>query len=158
MSTEKFESTVMNIPASAWASGVAAEAYKVRARFVYNKGLALQMERKEKGENRHGYAALCKVLTDWRHAEESSFLAEAPTHALQQSLKDLDRAFVGHTCGENRKSQAKFACMRCGHIANADHNAAQNILAAGLAVIACGEKPMGSSMKQEPTVSAMLIA
>jgi hypothetical protein len=29
MSTEKFESTVMNIPASAWASGVAAEAYKV---------------------------------------------------------------------------------------------------------------------------------
>ncbi|GAA5533950.1 transposase [Deinococcus aluminii] len=34
----------------------------------------------------------------------------------------------GHTCRENRVSQARFVCQRCGHTANADHNAALNIL------------------------------
>lgn len=33
-----------------------------------------------------------------------------------------------HTCRENRSSQARFVCQRCGHTANADHNAALNIL------------------------------
>src|ERR1700730_9109121 len=69
------------------------------SRYVYNKALALQIERREKGEYRHGYTALCKILTDWRHAERSSFLAEAPTHPLQQALKDLDRAFVNLYAG-----------------------------------------------------------
>lgn len=40
----------------------------------------------------------------------------------------------------------------------ADVNAASNVLAAGLAVIACGEVPMGISMKQEPTNQAILVA
>lgn len=35
----------------------------------------------------------------------------------------------GHTCKENRVSQAKFKCVRCGHEQNADVNAARNILA-----------------------------
>jgi transposase len=33
---------------------------------------------------------------------------------------------------ENRKSQAKFECISCGHAENADTNAAKNILALGL--------------------------
>ncbi|MBL1353266.1 MAG: transposase, partial [Zetaproteobacteria bacterium] len=37
-----------------------------------------------------------------------------------------------------RVSQSKFLCQQCGHSANADHNAALNILAAGHAVFACG--------------------
>lgn len=40
---------------------------------------------------------------------------------------------------ENRQTQALFACIKCGHTENADINAAKNILAAGRAVIACGE-------------------
>ena len=45
----------------------------------------------------------------------------------------------GHTCPENRPSQAVFACVRCGLRLHADHNAARNILrAAGYAVSACG--------------------
>ena len=44
-----------------------------------------------------------------------------------------------HCCPENRRKQALFLCVACGHTTNADNNAALNILAAGLAVIACGE-------------------
>ncbi len=61
-------------------------------------------------------------------------------------------ACCGHTEKANRITQAKFECVACGHQQNADINAAQNILAAGLAVIACGEiAQLGFSVKQEPT-------
>ncbi len=45
----------------------------------------------------------------------------------------------GHVSGDNRKSQAVFKCIRCNHESNADLNAAVNILAAGQAVLACGD-------------------
>ena len=62
----------------------------------------------------------------------------------------------GHVSPNNRLSQAIFACEECGHRENADLNAAKNILAAGHAVIACGEvvRPVSTkaaSGKQEPT-------
>lgn len=63
-------------------------------RFVFNKALALQKERYEQGETKLGYAALCKQLTAWRNSEETPWLADAPVHALQQSLKDLERAYT----------------------------------------------------------------
>lgn len=60
----------------------------------------------------------------------------------------------GHVSAENRKTQGSFACVACGHQADADVNAARNILAAGCAVIACGERILSDpSKKQEPTVS-----
>ena len=34
----------------------------------------------------------------------------------------------GHRSSENRKTQSQFACVKCGYTANADVNAAQNIL------------------------------
>jgi putative transposase len=40
----------------------------------------------------------------------------------------------GHCTAENRKSQAVFVCVRCGHATHADVNAAVNILRAGLAL------------------------
>jgi putative transposase len=60
----------------------------------------------------------------------------------------------GHVSAENRKTQAVFRCVRCGHAADADVNAAKNILAAGHAVIACGDtKGAVRPPAQEPTVS-----
>jgi putative transposase len=57
----------------------------------------------------------------------------------------------GHTAKENRVSQSVFTCVACGHTENADVNAAKNILAAGHAVLACGESvQQGRSLKQEP--------
>jgi len=62
-------------------------------RFVYNKALALQKERFERGEKKLGYAGLCKGLTEWRNGVETPWLADAPVHPLQQTLRDLERAY-----------------------------------------------------------------
>lgn len=62
-------------------------------RFVYNRALALQKERYTQGEKKLGYAGLCKELTVWRNSAETAWLADAPAHPLQQSLRDLDRAY-----------------------------------------------------------------
>ena len=62
-------------------------------RFVFNQALALQKERYEQGEKKLGYAGLCKLLTEWRNSSETAWLADAPVHPLQQTLKDLERAY-----------------------------------------------------------------
>ena len=41
----------------------------------------------------------------------------------------------GHRSSENRKTQSQFACVKCGHTANADINAAVNILQSGRSVL-----------------------
>ncbi|HGN1543426.1 TPA: zinc ribbon domain-containing protein, partial [Proteus mirabilis] len=58
-------------------------------------------------------------------------------------------ACCGHTAKENRQSQSKFECLECGYTANADINAARNILAAGHAVLACGGR-----VQSDPPVEA----
>jgi putative transposase len=63
-------------------------------RFVCNTGLALQKTRFEAGETKLSYAGLCKLLTQWRSNAETSWLKDAPTHPLQQALKDLERAYI----------------------------------------------------------------
>jgi transposase len=55
----------------------------------------------------------------------------------------------GRVAGENRKSQAVFACTACGYVGNADVNAARNI-AAGHAVTARGGPPLGKPTNREP--------
>lgn len=62
-------------------------------RYVWNKALALQLERYEQAQKKHGYAELCKIITEWRNGEETAFLYQSPIHPLQQTLKDLDRAY-----------------------------------------------------------------
>lgn len=59
-------------------------------------------------------------------------------------------AHCGHVGRENRQTQAAFRCVACGHVSNADTNAAINILRrAGQARIACGDSPLGELVKQE---------
>jgi putative transposase len=60
----------------------------------------------------------------------------------------------GHSDSRNRPLPSVFRCVRCGHAADPDVNAARNILAAGHAVIACGERCIRDrSPKQEPSVA-----
>jgi putative transposase len=63
-------------------------------RFVFNKALAMQKAIYEGGEKKLGYAGLCKMLTEWRNSLETAWLADSPVHPLQQSLKDLERAYT----------------------------------------------------------------
>lgn len=62
-------------------------------RFAYNKALALQKKLFESGQKKLGYAGLCKALTDWKKDSSTGWLAQAPVHPLQQSLKDLERSY-----------------------------------------------------------------
>lgn len=48
----------------------------------------------------------------------------------------------------NRKSQSEFVCTSCGHKANADHNAALNILSRGTA-LSRKREPIGCALTQE---------
>ncbi len=63
-------------------------------RFVFNKALALQQARREQGEKKLGYAELCKQLTQWKRDGSTAWLADTPSQALQQTLKDLERAYT----------------------------------------------------------------
>lgn len=62
-------------------------------RFLWNKALALEKETYEADGKRLGYNALAGLLRDWKKQEETVFLSEAHSQILQQSLKDLDKAY-----------------------------------------------------------------
>ncbi|QVL51454.1 MAG: transposase [Thiocapsa sp.] len=63
-------------------------------RFVFNKALAMQQERYAAGEKRLGYAGLCSALIEWKAAPATAWLCDTPSQALQQTLKDLERAYT----------------------------------------------------------------
>ena len=55
-----------------------------------------------------------------------------------------------HIAKENRQTQARFECVKCTYFANADVNAARNILAAGHAVLSVeGGRGKGHPLKQK---------
>ena len=87
-----------------------------------------------------GWSMLRRRLTDKAATCGVTVVAVNPAHTSQRC------AACGHTGADNRKSQAIFRCRACGHEANADVNAALNILAAGLAVTARG----GTSRSKGP--------
>jgi len=73
------------------------------ARYVYNKALALKKERYEKKEQLTRFQ-LDKLLVRWK--QETPWLREAPAHALQQAILDLDRAYTNFF--ERRAKFPKF--------------------------------------------------
>jgi putative transposase len=68
--------------------------YAGACRFVFNRALAEQKERYERGEKKLGYAALCASLASWKDESGLAWLRDAPSQALQQVLKDLERAYA----------------------------------------------------------------
>ncbi len=63
------------------------------ARFVWNKSLAMNLERLENKQKILWYQEMAFWLTLWKRSEEYGFLKECPSQVLQQKLKDLERAF-----------------------------------------------------------------
>lgn len=72
-----------------------------------------------------GWAALARLL-DYKARR---VVRVPPQHTSQTCNR------CGHVAAENRKTQAAFKCVACGHEANADVNAARNILRRGLSLM-----------------------
>ena len=62
-------------------------------RLIYNKGLAMRNDAYSNGE-KIGYNQTSAMLTDLKKQADFAFLRDVDSIALQQSLRDLDRAFV----------------------------------------------------------------
>lgn len=62
-------------------------------RLVWNKALAMNLHRLEHKQWMLGYQETAFWLTLWKKTEELGFLREAPSQPLQQTLKNLERAF-----------------------------------------------------------------
>ncbi|MEY8400614.1 transposase [Enterobacter kobei] len=69
-------------------------------RFVYNKGLALLNDIYHSGKKFMGYNQLASELVGWKSEESLSWLKSSPSQCLQQSLRDLDRAFRNFFSGK----------------------------------------------------------
>ena len=73
----------------------------------------------------------------WGFAQLRAFIAYKALLA-GVPLMIVDPRNTSRTCSQcgfvdkrNRRSQAEFSCLRCGHQANADHNAARNLATRG---------------------------
>jgi putative transposase len=75
-----------------------------------------------------GWGIFLRVLYAKAESAGRHMIAVDPRHT------SLRCAECGHTAAGNRVTQAEFRCLGCGHQANADVNAARNILRAGLAL------------------------
>ena len=69
-------------------------------RFVFNKALALQQAHYAESKKKLSYADLCKQLTEWRKSSETQWLSETHSQPLQQTLKDLERAYLPAAFGD----------------------------------------------------------
>ena len=61
-------------------------------------------------------------------------LAGVPLHTVDPRNTSRTCHVCGHCAKANRKSQASFCCVECGHTENADRNAAMNISRASVMV------------------------
>ena len=108
---------------------VVVEALPVRAMSASAKGTAAEPGRRvqqKAGLNRaildQGWG-LFRTMLAYKLVDRGGKLVEVPAAHTSQTC-----ACCGHVDAANRQSQAVFVCGRCGHRANADTNAAINIL------------------------------
>ncbi|EET6885609.1 IS200/IS605 family element transposase accessory protein TnpB [Escherichia coli] len=62
-------------------------------RFVFNRALARQNENHEVGNKYIPYGKMASWLVEWKNATETQWLKDTQSQPLQQSLKDLERAY-----------------------------------------------------------------
>lgn len=78
-------------------------------RFIYNQGLAYRIAQYKAGAKAN-YAVTNAMLTDMKKQENYAFLKEVDSIALQQSLRDLDRAYQYFF-----KHLGKYPCFKSKH-------------------------------------------
>jgi transposase len=130
---------------------VAIEDLRVKSMTRSARGTASQP-----GKNVRAKAALNREVPARRWGFFARRLSEKAALAgvVVVNVNPLNTSRRCHACGpvaaENRKSQAVFGCVACGHVAHADVNAALNTLAAGRAVTAQEEGVVVASLNCEP--------
>lgn len=109
-------------------------------------------------------AGLNRAILDQGWAEFRRQL-EYKTAARAGTVVAVNPAYTSQTCSccagvdaGNRRTQAFFACLACGHTENADVNAARNILAAGRAVWAAGPAACGAEVSRAKPARARCAA
>jgi putative transposase len=131
---------------------VVIEALRVRGMTRSAKGTIEQpgvRVAQKRGLNRailaQGWGELAWML-DYKLAQRGGTLVKVPAAYTSQTC-----ASCGVVDARSRRSQAKFACVACGHAAHADTNAAHNILAAGQVVTARGaDSEKAAAANREP--------
>lgn len=128
---------------------VAVEALRVKNMSRSAKGMAEAPGRNVKAKSGLNRSILDKgwstfaTLLGYKLAERGGELIEVPPEYTSQTCADC-----GTISKESRKSQSEFVCVACGHAANADTNAARNIIRLGHSRWACGSNH-NSGRKQE---------
>lgn len=80
-------------------------------RLIYNRGLVMREEAFSNGQN-VGYNQTSAMLTELKTQDGFAFLSDVDSMALQQSLRDLDRAYVNFF--QNRAGHPRFKSKRDG--------------------------------------------
>jgi IS605 OrfB family transposase len=86
-----------------------------------------------------------QVALEWHGRKNGCGVISVPAAYTSQTCSACK-----HVAAESRGSQARFRCVACGHMDNADINAARNILAAGLAATGRGDLGSARSKKRQP--------
>jgi transposase len=102
-------------------------------RVVWNRTLATRRARYYAEGKGISYAETDRALTEMKRDPDLAFLTEVSSVPLQQTCSTC-----GHVLAELELSIRRWTCPSCRTRHDRDVNAAKNILAAGLAVTACG--------------------
>lgn len=76
-------------------------------RFVFNRALAFQKENHSEGNKYIPYTKMASWLIEWKACSSTDWLKESPSQVLQQSLKDLERAYQNFF-----EKRASFPCFK----------------------------------------------
>ena len=99
-----------------------------------------------------GWGMMIDMLEYKQHWQGGVLIKVNPRYTSQTCFE------CKHIAKENRQTQAKFECVKCGHKANADVNAAKNILSAGHAVLSAeGGCSKGRPMKQKTSDTVRML-
>lgn len=90
------------------------------------------------------WKAVRESIGKWAFLELRNFLeykaklSGIPVIPIDPHYTSQQCSVCGHIAKENRKTQASFECLNCGHTENADYNASKNIRAAvNLPIVLC---------------------
>jgi putative transposase len=94
-----------------------------------------------------------RTTLEWHGRKNGCSIVAVPAAHTSQTCSSCT-----HVAAESRESQADFCCVACGYQANANVNAARNLLALGLRASGRGGLASGPPVKRQPLVQEVACA